>query len=153
MSQDLVGMMNALDKNLGIRTLIGNDVTDPFKVTAPSSILLTRLHPYPFDIEATTLDGTFIRIYYNQGSLDEKMIITDAQVHIDIICSRNLWLIHDEIGRSSIRPYEIMSRVIDTLGLNGLTTPLSFDGYQHLYINTKFDCIRLYANHFKIETQ
>jgi hypothetical protein len=28
---------------------------------------------------------------------------------------------------------------------------LKFDGFQHLAINGKFDCLRLYANYFSVE--
>lgn len=155
MSQNLVNIMYELVKNQGIARLLANDIKEPFSVEVknPNALIMQRIDPLPFNIEATTQDGTFIRVYYNQGSLDSSEAITESEILIDIICSRNLWLIHDEIGRASIRPYEIMGRTIDMLGKNSLnkTIRLEFDGYQHLYINNKFDCIRLYANYTSIE--
>jgi hypothetical protein len=155
MSQNIVNMMNELIKNQGIARLISNDIPEPFTVNVanPSNLLMNRIHPVPFDIEATTLDGTFLRIYYNQGTIGKQEIITESQVHIDIICSRNLWLIKDEVGRSGMRPYELAGRVVDMLGRNSnnSTIRLEFEGYQHLYINAKFDCIRLYANYDSVE--
>jgi hypothetical protein len=157
LSDNLVRTMKELIKNDGLVRLIANDTAKPFDTTVanPSSLLMTRIHPVPFDIEATTLDGTFLRIYYNQGTVGGEEVITESQIHIDIVCSRNLWLINDTDGSSKIRPYEIMDRVIDMLGKNS-SNPylrLEFDGFQHLYINTKFDCVRLYANYWEIETQ
>lgn len=155
MSKNIVGMMQELIKNQGLVRLIANDDSEPLvkNINNPSGLLMNRIHPVPFDIDATTLDGTFIRIYYNQGDIGGSETITESQVHIDIICSRNLWLIKDDMKRSTIRPYEIMGRVIDMLGKNSTnnTIRLEFNGYQHLYINSKFDCIRLYANYFEVE--
>lgn len=155
MSQNIVNMMYELTKNQGIARLVANDIINPFSVdiSNPDSLIMNRIHPVPFDIEATTLDGTFIRIYYNRGELNSVEVIAESQILVDVICSRNLWLIRDEVGRSAIRPYEIMGRVVDMLGRNSLNNKirLEFEGYQHLYINTKFDCIRLYAKYMSVE--
>jgi hypothetical protein len=155
LSSHLVKVMKELIKNTALVQLVANDTGTPFTtpVANPDSLLMTRIHPVPFDIQATTLDGSFLRIYYNQGTISGEEVVTETQIHIDIICSRNLWLINDN-GNSLVRPYEIMDRVIDMLGKNSVNSSirLEFDGFQHLYINEKFDCIRIYANHWEIET-
>jgi hypothetical protein len=158
LSTHLVNVMQELIKNQGIAMLLANDTLTPFDTTVadPSKLLMTRIHPVPFDIDATTTDGTFIRVYYNQGQLSGDENITEAQILIDIVCSKPLWLISEVINgnkTSLIRPYEIMDRVVDMLGKNSINSKirLEFDGFQHLYINTKFDCVRLYANYWEIE--
>jgi hypothetical protein len=112
-----------------------------------------KIFPYPFDTDATEVDGSFIRVYYNDGEFDSSEVIAESQLHIDIVVAKSLWLINDG-QRSMIRPYEIMGRVIDMIGGRGLSTTIKLDvkGYQHLYVNTKFDCIRIYCEYFSVET-
>lgn len=180
MSKNIVDVMFELSKNAGLAMLLVNDFSDPFsKLHKPidgrtlikPDASTSKIFPYPFDPEATTLDGSFIRVYYNEGEFNSNEVIAESQLNIDIIVSKSLWLINDsnqeltlpdgtkytilpENTRSLIRPYEIMGRVIDIVGRrsNNKTIRLNFDGYQHLYVNTKFDCIRLYSNYFSVET-
>lgn len=169
MSKNIINCMKQLSKNNAlVELLINNNNSLPLlldgsglqaKITDnvrndlinPTSDT-SKIHPYPFNPEATTTDGSFIRIYYNSGTLDDAEAISESQINIDIIVAKSMWLIND--GQNSmIRPYEIMGRVIDMLGKNSInnTIRLSFEGYQHLYINTKFDCIRLYAEYMSVE--
>lgn len=160
MSKNIVDIMFQLIKNEGlVRLLVNNessplakDVTiDKKKLINPSSVE-SKILPYPFDVEATISDGAFIRVYYNDGNFNDNEVIAESQIHIDIICARSLWLINDN-DKSLIRPYEIMGRVIDMIGKRSLnsTIKLKFEGYQHLYINTQFDAIRLYCNYMSVE--
>ena len=161
MSKNIINIMQQLSKNEGLVRLLANNISEPF--SKPPSIkpkdLLnpksqnSKILPLPFDMEATTDEGTFIRVYYNDGSLNENETISESQIHIDIICAKSLWLINDG-NNSLIRPYEIMSRVMDVLGRRSTnnTIKLNFKDYQHLYINSKFDAIRLYCEYMAIET-
>jgi hypothetical protein len=163
MSKNIVKLIQQLSMNDGLAKLIANDAVDPFdqKLPAvdkknlfmPNDFVNSRLYPFPFDPEATLSDKTFIRVYYNQGQLDKGEVIAESDIHIDIIVAKSLWLIHDINGNPVIRPYEIMGRIIDLLGSRGVNTSikLKFDGFQHLAINGKFDCLRLYANYFSVE--
>lgn len=163
MSSNIVNIMFELTKNEGLARLLVNDVSNPFDSTLPvidrnklivpdSSI--SKIFPYPFDPEVTDEDGSFIRVYYNDGEFNSNETIAESQIHIDIIVSKSLWLVNDG-ERSLIRPYEIMGRVVDMVGRRGLskTIKLKFDGWQHLYVNTKFDAIRLYGNYMSVESK
>jgi len=171
MSKNVVDIMFQLTKNNGlIELLTNNDGSLPLlrdgtalSVKIESSDIRNKLitpnaseskiFPYPFDSEATDTDGSFIRVYYNDGEFNDNEVIAESQLHIDIIVAKSLWLINDG-ERSMIRPYEIMGRVMDMVGKRSLnsTIKLKFEGYQHLYINSKFDSIRLYANYMSVET-
>lgn len=170
MSKNVVGIMKQLAKNNAlVELLINNDsklpllrdskgldakittkirenITNPFSETA-------KIFPYPFNVEATVSDGCFIRVYYNDGEFNENEVIADSQLHIDIVVARSQWLINDGVN-SLIRAYEIMGRVIDLVGKRSVGSPIKikFDGYQHLYVNDKFDAIRLYANYMSVES-
>ena len=160
MSRNIVSICTELAKNEGIAMLLVNDVKTPFDTVLnppvdKSKLVLTKIFPYPFDLEATVEDGSFIRVYYNDGEFNSNEVIAESQLNIDIVVSMSLWLIRDDISKKSlIRPYEIMGRVLDVIGRrsNNTTIKLNFDGYQHLYINPKFDAIRLYSNYMSIET-
>lgn len=161
MSKNIVNIMVTLANNEMLGRLLIHDVNNPYDLNLSkpemSSLIkpdssMAKIHPYPFDPEATTEDGSFIRIYYNQGQFDSSEAIAEAEIHIDIVCSKTLWLIDN--GRESlIRPYDIAGRVVELLGRHsiGKLVKLQFEGYQHMYVNTKFDCIRLYANYMSVE--
>ena len=161
MSKNIVNIMFALARNPMLGKLIFHDVSNPYDSSLPFPKMeelikpdssTAKIHPFPFDPEATTLDGSFIRVYYNQGDFDSAEVISEAEIHIDIVCSKTLWLI-DNGEESLIRPYDIAGRVIDLVGKRSINSlvKLNFTGYQHLYVNTKFDCIRLYAKYMSVE--
>ena len=163
MSKNIVGTMITLSRNEMLRRLIcvndnPYDLTKPIpeyqEVINPSSEK-ARIHPYAFNAENSEEEvGVFVRVYYNDGDFNENEVIAESQLHVDIICHKDLWLINN--GRESIiRPYDIAGRVIDLVGRRSIGThsKLKFTGYQHLYINRKFECIRLYAEYMSVETQ
>lgn len=162
LSRNIVNILFELSKNEGLARLLVHEVGNPFDPSLPAinknNLIIpssgeARIFPYPFDSEATVEDGCFIRAYYNTGQLGAGEIIAESEIHIDIIVAKSLWLISDNMKKSLIRPYEIMGRVTDMIGSrsNNTTIKLKFEGFQHLYVNPKFDCIRLYANYMSVE--
>lgn len=162
MSKNIVSIMFTLAKNEMLGRLIVHDVSNPYdlSLSKPSVADLikpdgisSKIFPYPFDPDATTLDGSFIRVYYNDGDFNDNEVIAESAIHIDIIVSKNLWLINNG-DDSIIRPYDIAGRVVDLVGRRsiGNGVKIKFKGYQHLYINTKYDCIRLYSEYMSVET-
>ena len=161
MSNNIIDIILSLAKNDGLLRLIVNNDDEPMKKPVKLSVkdliyprnCNAKILPLPFDVNATEDESSFIRVYYNDGELNENEVIADSQIHIDIICAKSLWLINDG-DKSLIRPYEIMSRVMDMLGRRSVNTKikLHFNSYQHLYINSKYDAIRLYCEYMSIET-
>jgi hypothetical protein len=163
MSKNIVNIMFTLAKNEMLGRLLVHDVSNPYDLSLPKPTVeelikpdasTAKIFPYPFDAEATDLDGSFIRVYYNDGEFNENEVIAESNIHIDIIVSKTLWLINDNGKQSLIRPYDIAGRVVDLVGRQsiGSNVKLRFEGYQHLYVNTKYDCIRLYAEYMSVET-
>ena len=106
-----------------------------------------RVKPYPFNSIAQEKHQCFIRIYFNQGSIDKGGFIAKNQINIDIIVSQGLWLTSDPSKKLKlIRPYAIMSRLIDVLESERMDRLPKPTGYSHLTVNEKFECIRIYAN-------
>ncbi|MDE1406972.1 hypothetical protein [Bacillus licheniformis] len=163
MSKNVVNIMVTLARNEMLGRLLMHDIDNPYDLSLPKPEMAdlikpdsskAKIFPYPFDPEATKNDGSFIRVYYNQGEFNANETIAECDLHIDIIVSKQLWLINN--GEESIvRPYDIAGRVVDLVGRNSINSlvKLKFEGYQHLYINTHFDAIRLFANYMSVETR
>lgn len=160
MSNNVVDIMQALAQNVGIRTLLSINDDMPFhpkhknKIATPQEIMSPksnkrRIYPVSFNMNAQLDDRTEIRVYYNVGRFDSSGAHMDYNMHIDIICAKDLWLISDHVKQKSlIRPYEIMSRIVDSTGrynYNNINIgkPVQF---QMLSVNEKFDALRIYYN-------
>lgn len=160
MSNNVVDVMIALAENKGIRALLYIDDSNPLhnlhdeRIPSAKEILSPesdkrRISPVSFNTEAQINDRTEIRVYYNIGRFSSEGKHVDYNMHIDIICAKSLWLINHPVkSRSLIRPYEIMSRIFDSVGkknLNDLNIgrPVQF---QMLSVNERFDSIRIYYN-------
>lgn len=163
LSKNIVDIMNQLAKNEALARLLTHNVSNPFDSNLPAinkKNLITpdsatsKIFPVPFDPDANIVDTSFIRVYYNKGDFDSSETIQEMALFIDIVVAKSLWLINDG-KRSLIRPYEIMERVIDMVGKKsvGASTKVTFDGWQHLAVNTKFDAIRLYSSYWNVESQ
>lgn len=156
----------------GLLKLLNSNDSSPYKsddVTSDIANMMInptsndmKIFPYPFDLDATMKESSFIRIYYNSGAFNDNEVILESKIIVDVVVARGLWLINNDDGKISqgdvkslIRPYEIMSQLVSILGRSGfnfLTLDMSFNNFQHLYVNDKFDCIRLYANYMSVET-
>lgn len=160
MSSNVVDIMQVLSQNMGIRTLLYINDAMPFhpkhqdKIPTPTELMSPksnkrRIYPVSFNMNAQLDDRTEIRVYYNVGRFDSSGKHIDYNMHIDIICAKDLWLIQDHVKQKSlIRPYEIMSRIVDSTGkhnYNGINlgAPVQF---QMLSVNEKFDALRIYYN-------
>ena len=159
MSNNVVDVMKALADNYGIRALLYIDEDNPLdkehKEDVPNSLDIlkqnsdkNRISPVSFNMNAQVADRTEIRVYYNIGRFSTEGRHIDYNMHIDIICAKNLWLITDALGNSKIRPYEIMSRIFDVVGQRNINQinigrPVQF---QMLSVNERFDAIRIYYN-------
>lgn len=171
MSSNVILVMEALARNESIFKLLYFKDSSPFKHDIQNPILQedvkarnvfvngdikkinsvnNKITPLPFNPEAQENDEVFIRIYYNQGSIGSNEIIHSAQMHIDIICAKSLWLVDDEVRRIPlVRPYALMSRVMELVGNKNDNNEVkvgNFVGFQHLSVNNKFECIRMYYN-------
>lgn len=169
MSNNVVEIMNRIATNKGIRKLLFIEDDEPFDDTnsyTPSKDMILnpksnecRIKPVSFNTEATSKDRVEIRVYYNIGRVDSSGKNIDANIHIDIICAKDLWLIRDPLGRSKIRPYEIMSRIADEIGAKNvnnrnkhiksadrLANLGNISQFQMLSVNEQFDAIRMYYN-------
>ena len=163
MSNNVVDVMKALADNYGIRALLYIDGDNPLdkehKENVPNNLEIlkqnsdkNRISPVSFNMMAQTDDRTEIRVYYNIGRFSTEGRHIDYNMHIDIICAKNLWLITDTLGNSKIRPYEIMSRIFDVVGQRNINQinigrPVQF---QMLSVNERFDAIRIYFNTYDI---
>lgn len=159
LSTNVIDVMSTLKDNDGLAELLTNNTSNPFTTPVKDkSVLINpknnncKIFPYPFDPEAQLEDSSFIRVYYSRGDFNENEVIQEMTMNIDVIVAKSLWLINDG-QRSLIRPYEIMDRIIDTVGYRSVNGKirLKITGWQHLAINTRFEAIRLYCDYYNVE--
>lgn len=121
---------------------------------AKSKSVNQRITPYPFNPSVQETHQAFIRVYFNQGTIDKAGYTSKNQVNIDIIVSHSLWLTSDPENKLRlIRPYAIMSRVIDVLESEKIDKLPVPTGFNHLTVNEHFECIRIYANLISTEKE
>lgn len=145
------GLMQLLLSNKN-RPYEDMSITDAFieKQTAPD---LNILSPFPFNELAQVADVSQLRVFSANTYLSSNNIISDTGIVFEILIPKSLWLIWDENGDSTIRPYEISARILNVLldkNLKGLGK-LKFDGFSQISVGTSFEGIRLFAKYWTIE--
>jgi hypothetical protein len=147
LSPNLVLLIDEILDNQNICKYLYYDDKNPLgqsTIADTSGLLLTKIFPYPFS-SVITEECTQLRLYYPDGEFDSIGKIEQSLVLFDIICHKNLWLINDGTN-SLIRPYEIMKELINLFDQSLSTVgKLKFKRFNHLFVNDKFDCIRLMA--------
>jgi len=147
LSPNLVLLIDEILTNQNICKYLYYDDKNPLgrsTIADTSGLLLTKIYPYPFS-SAIIDECTQLRIYYPDGEFDSTGVIEQSLVLFDIICHKNLWLINDGTN-SLIRPYEIMKELANLFKPSlGTVGKLKFKRFNHLFVNDKFDCIRLMA--------
>jgi hypothetical protein len=147
LSDNLVDVMFKLVTNQNLCKYLtyytGNPLTQP-DIANPSSLVRTKIFPYPFIIPAQTIETCQINVYYPSSKID-KRIVQHSKIFFDIVCHQNLWLLND--GKSAIRPYRVATevlRVFDEQKIDGIGT-IRFDGFQHLIFNDVYHAVSLSA--------
>lgn len=150
LSDNLTLILNQLISNQKIvKYLYYNEKSPQGKpdVKLPAkNLILSKIHPYPFDPIATTEEGTEIRVYFPEGQFDGSRAVADTFLHIDIVTAKSLWLTNDN-DKSQIRPYMIMKEIIEHFAGKSIGTlgRMNFHNFIHLHINDKFDALRIEA--------
>lgn len=147
-SRNITVLLNEVLKDSDLCKLIAYNDTDPLaqpNVDDPKSLMLTRLMPYPFDTRVEITDTVQLRVYYLGGDFINNHQVDRAKVCFDIVVAKSLWLIN--IGRSAIRPYEIMDKIVDDFKDKSIDTvgKLHFESFRHVPLSPQFDCIQLLA--------
>lgn len=126
---------------------VKNPLSEPDVALPAESLILTKVHPYPFDPIPEIKDVTEIRVYYPEGAFDGSGAVAQTFIYFDIICAKTLWLIKND-GKRGIRPYMIVKYLIDHFKDKSIETlgRVQFISFEHLHVNEKFDCFRLEAN-------
>jgi len=152
LSPNLLLILNQIIRCQNLCKLIYYNQNNPLSqsdLTLPcNNLILTKIFPSPFNINTTLEDCVELRVYYLSGTFDSIGVVENIDIIFDIVCSKtkNLWLINDG-SNSLIRPYEITKELINLFDQSLSTVGrLKFMRFNHLYVNDKFDCIRLIAN-------
>lgn len=151
LSDNMVLILEYMMNNQNLCKLINYDEKNPIEKTnlllPASGLLFTKLFPYPFNPEVIREDCTQINVWCPQGEFDDSGSISIADVVIDIVVAKSLFLINID-GRPKLRPYETMKEVIKTFKGQSIGTlgKLKFQSFMHITANELFDVFRLRTN-------
>lgn len=148
LSPNLVLIIDEILNNQNICKYLYYNTKNPLgesNLTLPAnSLKLTKVYPCRINT-AITDECTQLRIYYPGAKLNAVGATEDIWVSFDILCHINLWLINDGTN-SLIRPYEIMKELTNLFDQSLSTVgKLVFKEFNQIFVNDKFDCIRLMA--------
>lgn len=172
LSKSIIAVMNALGKNDDILTIINHDIAKPFtreltdverrKSTNPISTG-AKILPYPFTPETQIKEGSTIRAFFPSGNFEHdkaQSVWLNADLVVDIIVSKTLWLMSDEEGRDVVRPYRLMSEVTHELTDRNMDKEselyktigaIGLSNFEHLSVNADWEAIRLFFSFNNVE--
>lgn len=147
LSPNLVLILQEIVKYQNICKLLYYNTSTPLSsadLTLPANnLILTKIFPYPFNINVVTEDCSQIHVYVPSGDFEDNRVIENINICFDIIVAKNLWLINNN-GESLIRPYEIMKELINIFNKSVSTVGrIYFKRFIHISVNDNFDCVRL----------
>lgn len=155
LSDNLILILNELVNNQTIVKYLNYSQSNPQSqpnLTLPATpLMMKNVLPYPFDPSTKTDNTSQLHIYYPRGDIKNFTVIENEEVYFDIVVEKRTgWLIND--GSSSIRPYMIMKEIIRNFDGKSIGTlgKLKFKKFLHVYINERFDCIRLCSEMFTL---
>lgn len=147
LSSNLILLLQEILSNQELCKLIEHNTSNPYteQDIETNQLMLKKVFPFPFNEEVKTQEGTQLRVYYPDIQIKGNQVIEKPLIFFDIICSKSndIWLIND--GQPKIRPYEIASELITHLSDRSIGTlgKVKFNRIPHVYINEKFDCVRV----------
>ncbi|TPG68704.1 hypothetical protein EEL31_09320 [Brevibacillus laterosporus] len=117
-----------------------------------STLVMTHILPYPFDLEITDTECVQIRVSYPELTIKNRFF-EDTGVLFEVALSKNLWniTIDDE---ASLRPFEILSEIIEQFSDKSIEKVgrLDFKGARFVRYNSKFNGYELNAKMLSIGT-
>lgn len=157
----IVTIIKELRADKELMCLLLSQTTEPMKDSTITNEYIAEqttpdkniLSPYPFNELAQTKDIPQLRVYAANTYLSSADVFSDTSLVFEIMIPKSLWLIWDEEGMATIRPYEISARVLNVLKdveLKGLGK-LKFDGFSQISVGTSFEGLRLFAKYWTIE--
>lgn len=150
LSNNIIIVLKEILKHQNICKLLYYNNSTPLSqedLTLPANnLILKKIFPYPFDSEVVTEDCSQVRIWYPSGKFKGGGNININNIFIDIVVSKSLFLINID-GKEKIRPYEIMKEILQIFNSDISTLgKLHFIDFFHLFVNEKFDMLRLRAD-------
>lgn len=150
LSPNLALLLTTLLQNQNICKYLYYNTNNPLAeedIADTSTLMFKNFLPTPFDPEIVTDDTSTLRVFYLRGDFTKEYPVgVETKVFFDIVVNKQNWLIND--GTPKVRPYEIMSEIVNLLDDQTIGTlgKLHFQNFAHLAINLNFDGIRLTAN-------
>lgn len=115
-----------------IKYVVYNDSTpqDKPNITNTGSLIFNKIFPTPFDDEVPPEQETNVRVFFPEGELANDEVL-NSTVSFQVITHNALWNVRRKDGERGLRPYEIMTRIVDIFEGNTIKTVgvIHFDRY------------------------
>lgn len=172
LSKSIIAVMNKLGENDAILSMLNHDSAKPFirplsdseRNNSTNPIHRNaKILPYPFSPDTKITEGSTIRAFFPTGTFETdkaQAVWLKTDLVVDIIVSKNLWLMEDENNNDVIRPYRLMSEVEHDLTDRNMDKEselyktvgrLGLLNFEHLSVNAEFEAIRLFFSFDSIE--
>lgn len=146
LSRNSIVLLEELIKHQELVKLIDVNAAKPLDsadVKNTGSLIMKKLFPTPFDKNIPETQQTQLRVFFPEGRLKNKEVLTTTIV-FEIVIHKDLWLIQvqdkDGTYQKRIRPYDIMDKIVEifedkskrTLGV------VKFDRYTFTHIDKDY---------------
>lgn len=149
MSRNTMILIDECLKNQDLIKLIDYNKPNPFQqpdIENKGRLVMSKIFPSPTTLEVPTEQQTNLRIFFANGSLQSDEVL-NSKIVFQIVMHNNLWNIIREDGTKSIRPYDIMSKIVDTFEKKTIKTlgVIHFQNYGWHHINKDYSLYNLDA--------
>lgn len=149
LSDNISIIINEILSNERLIKLINNADKSPLatNVGNPQKLILNKIFPTPFFEDVETVEGIQIRIFFDNGEMQNRAIL-GSEIVFQIITPNDWWLIRKENDREAVRPYEIMSEIVNQFEDKSISTVgiLKFHRFRYGYVNDQVTAYELFAN-------
>ena len=136
-------------KNQDLIKLIDINTQNPLAepdIKNTGKLVMKKIFPSPATLEVPKEQETNLRIFFANGGIKHRVLL-DNELIFQIVMHNNLWNIVREDGQMAIRPYDIMTKIVDTFEDKSIKTlgVIHFTNYGWQHIDKDYSLYNLRA--------
>lgn len=149
LSKNTMVLIEKVLENQNLLKLINYNSKTPLNekdIANKGALVMRKIIPAPFTGVVPEDQETNLRIFFPSGDLQNRAVL-DSVVVFQIVVHNDLWTIADKDGNRVLRPYEIMSEIVETFEDKTIKTlgVLHFKRFRYQYIDKDYGLYNLEA--------
>ena len=149
MSRNTMVLIDECLKSQDLIKLIDDNRTNPLNqpdIKNAGKLVMKKIFPSPSTLEVPKEQEVNLRIFFASGDLQSDEIMNSRLV-FQIVLHNSLWNIVREDGTKAMRPYDIMSRIVDIFEKKTISTlgVIHFENYSWQHIDKDYSLYNLSA--------